>query len=44
MQVILTKKATHFDPDVVDAVWRVQEEWRQISITIGDGATDSMHP
>ena len=32
------------DPDVVDAVCRVHEEWRQISITIGDGATDSMHP
>jgi adenylate cyclase len=44
MQVILTKKATHFDPDVVDAVWRVHEEWRRISLTIGDGATDSMHP
>ena len=44
MEVILTKKATHFDPDVVDAVLRVQEEWRRISLTIGDGATDSMHP
>ena len=44
MQVILTKKATDFDPDVVDAVWRVQEDWRRISLTIGESAPDSMHP
>jgi putative two-component system response regulator len=44
MRVILEKKGTHFDADVVDAVWRVQEQWRRISLTLGDAATDSMHP
>ncbi len=44
MQLILAKRGTHFDPDVVDAVWRVQERWKQISRTLGEGGTDSMHP
>ena len=43
LQLIRAKRATHFDPDVVDAVWRVQERWRQISLTLGE-ETDSMHP
>jgi CHASE2 domain-containing sensor protein len=44
VRMIVEERGTHFDPDVVDAVVRVQEEWRRISRTLGDGATDSMHP
>ena len=44
MRLILAQRGTHFDPDVVDAVWRVQEQWRRISTTLGDSSTDSMHP
>jgi CHASE2 domain-containing sensor protein len=44
MRMIVEKRGIHFDPDVVDAVVRVQAEWRRISQALGDGGTDPMHP
>ncbi len=44
MRMILERRGTHFDPDIVDAVVRIQKEWRRISETLGDGPTDPMHP
>ncbi|HXJ81419.1 MAG TPA: CHASE2 domain-containing protein [Candidatus Methylomirabilis sp.] len=44
VRMIVEKRGTHFDPDIVDAVVRVETEWRRISESLGDGATDSMHP
>jgi len=44
LRMIVEKRGTHFDPDVVDAVVRIQEQWRRISLALGDGGTDPMHP
>jgi HD-GYP domain-containing protein (c-di-GMP phosphodiesterase class II) len=44
VRMIVEKRGTHFDPDVVDSVVRVQEQWRRISEALGHGGTDSMHP
>jgi HD-GYP domain-containing protein (c-di-GMP phosphodiesterase class II) len=44
LRIIVEQRGTHFDPDVVDAVVRVQEKWRRISLALGDEGTDSMHP
>ncbi len=44
VRMIVEGRGTHFDPDVVDAVVQVQEEWQQISRALGDMRTDSMHP
>jgi response regulator RpfG family c-di-GMP phosphodiesterase len=42
--MIVAERGTHFDPDVVDALVRVQDEWRRILSTLGDEGTDPMHP
>jgi HD-GYP domain-containing protein (c-di-GMP phosphodiesterase class II) len=44
VQMIVAERGTHFDPDIVDAVVRIQEAWRRISLAHGDEGTDSMHP
>jgi HD-GYP domain-containing protein (c-di-GMP phosphodiesterase class II) len=44
VRMIVEKRGIHFDPDVVDAVVRVQAEWRRISQALGDEGTDPMHP
>jgi putative two-component system response regulator len=38
VELILAGRATQFDPDVVDAFFRVREEWRRISIEFADEA------
>jgi putative two-component system response regulator len=42
--MIVDERGTHFDPDVVDAVLRIQERWRRTLLTLGDEGTDTMHP
>src|SRR5262249_43692997 len=44
LTMIVSERGTHFDPDVVDAVVQVEDEWRRISQALGDEARDSMHP
>ena len=44
VRMIVAERGTHFDPDVVDALVRVQDEWRRILSTLGDEGTDPMHP
>ena len=44
VRIIVEKRGTHFDPDVVDAVARVEAEWRRISLALGDEGTDPLHP
>jgi len=44
VRMIVEERGTHFDPDIADAVARVQETWRRIELALGDEGTDSMHP
>jgi putative two-component system response regulator len=36
VQVIVAGRGLQFDPDVVDAFLRIQEEWRRIAVDFAD--------
>jgi adenylate cyclase len=36
VQAIVSARGTHFDPDMVDAFLRIQEDWRRIAIDFAD--------
>ena len=41
VQAIVASRGTHFDPDMVDAFLRIQEDWRRIAIDFADEHEDS---
>jgi HD-GYP domain-containing protein (c-di-GMP phosphodiesterase class II) len=44
LRMIVERRGTHFDPDVVDAVIRIEEQWRRIGQTPGEEGPDPLHP
>jgi response regulator RpfG family c-di-GMP phosphodiesterase len=45
VQAIIASRGTHFDPDMVDAFLRIQEDWRRIAIDFADEHDDpAAHP
>ena len=40
VQAIVASRGTHFDPDMVDAFLRIQEDWRRIAIDFADEHED----
>jgi len=36
VQAIVSARGAHFDPDMVDAFLRIQEDWRRIAIDFAD--------
>jgi response regulator RpfG family c-di-GMP phosphodiesterase len=43
VRAIVAERGTHFDPDMVDTLVRIQEEWRRIAVEFAD-EHDVDHP